>query len=173
MTMNPSIKNPSIKVEQFIQAPVAKVFEAWADNQKFDRWMGQPMCSCTSRHRDFREGGSYDILMQFNDEEAPFCRKYGEFLEIIPNEKIVFTWAYDLFKTPEGKTRDDLGAMPDGEACVSTVTVLFSEVNGGTRVELTHEGTGPGFTCMMESYNRGWTNCLDSIEKLAFTSAEG
>jgi len=72
---------------------------------------------------DARVGGRYRIEMRRPSGEAHNVG--GIYREIVPNEKLVFTWAWD--------------AAPADEPHESLVTVLFRPDDGGTLLTLTHD----------------------------------
>ena len=74
---------------------------------------------------------------------------HGEYREIIPGTKIVFTW----------KHRDD---ERWGDQ-ISIVTVEFSDRKSGTELRLKHEQL-PGEESR-DDHNRGWNSVLDRLEK--------
>ena len=73
----------------------------------------------------------------------------GEFLELVDDRKIVFTWTCN---DPLDEVKDDI------------VTVLFDEVPGGTRVTVRHEGAPSPRT--RDAHERGWTGVLESLAEL-------
>jgi uncharacterized protein YndB with AHSA1/START domain len=70
----------------------------------------------------------------------------GVYREIVPNEKLVFTWAWR--STPERE---------------SLVTVIFKEDGGGTIMTLLHEQFFD--EAARDSHNAGWTSTIDKLEK--------
>ena len=77
--------------------PPAKVFAAWTDPEKVKRWMGPGEVKVMSTEGDPRTGGRYRWLMQAPDGTEHDVS--GVYREVIPNEKLVFTWAWK--STPE------------------------------------------------------------------------
>jgi uncharacterized protein YndB with AHSA1/START domain len=101
-------------------------------------------------HLDVRPGGTYNMRIT-----APKGIVYdlgGEFREVKPPEKLVFTWHWA--KTP---------AVPgeENESGETLLTIEFFEHGDSTEVVLTHELTpkaGP-----RESYDKGWKGCFDIL----------
>ena len=71
----------------------------------------------------------------------------GVYREVVPNEKLVFTWAWK--STPERE---------------SLVTVLFKPDGDGTLLTLTHEQFFDEDA--RDRHQHGWTGALDKLEKL-------
>src|SRR5258706_8760020 len=71
--------------------PVRIVFEAWTKPELFKRWwapksLGVPMIAC---ELDVRVGGGYRIA--FGHDEASAMSFFGKYLEVVPNERLVWT----------------------------------------------------------------------------------
>lgn len=79
-------------VTRTIGGPARLVFEAWARPELFKRWWALDSFGVTivSFEADFRTGGSYRLEMGHpsTDQTMAF---YGRYLEVVPNERIVWT----------------------------------------------------------------------------------
>jgi len=136
---------PSLTLKRRLNAPPAKVFAAWIDPEKVKRWMGPGEVKVLVAESDSRVGGRYRWLMR--SPEGNEHDVSGVYREIIPNEKLVFTWAW--------KT------MPERE---TLVTVLLKPDGDGTLLTLTHEQFADNDA--RDSHQHGWTGTLDKLEKL-------
>jgi uncharacterized protein YndB with AHSA1/START domain len=94
---------------------------------------------------DPRTGGRYRWVMQSPTGEEHDVG--GVYREVIPNEKLVFTWAWK--STPERE---------------SLVTVLLKPDGDGTLLTLTHEQFFDDEA--RDRHQDGWTGALDKMEKL-------
>jgi len=75
----------------------------------------------------------------------------GEFLELLPDRRIVFTYGWD---------REDVGIPPGS----TTVEIDLLPRGGGTELRLVHRGlSGP----MTEAHDGGWSNYLARLAALA------
>jgi uncharacterized protein YndB with AHSA1/START domain len=136
---------PSLTVKRRFNAPPAQVFAAWTDPEKVMKWMGPGEVKAAYAECDARSGGRYRWVMR-----APSGEEHdvgGMFREVIPNEKLVFTWAW--------KT------MPERE---SLVTVLLKPDGDGTLMTLTHEQFFDEDA--RDRHHGGWNGALDKMEKL-------
>ncbi|MBP1929460.1 uncharacterized protein YndB with AHSA1/START domain [Methanolinea mesophila] len=70
-------------------APRERVWDAWTRPELFGRWWGPKIFSVPLVKTDLREGGSYLWCMR-SPEGRDFCNT-GEFREIVPPERIVFS----------------------------------------------------------------------------------
>jgi uncharacterized protein YndB with AHSA1/START domain len=90
-----------------------------------------------------RVGGRYHIKAVTPTDEHNVG---GVYREVVPNEKLVFTWAWQ--------------SMPERE---SVVTVLFKPDGDGTLLTLTHEQffDEPA----RDRHQQGWTGALEKLAK--------
>jgi uncharacterized protein YndB with AHSA1/START domain len=99
-------------VTRRFDAPPRLVFKAWSQADLFRRWWmpksanGVSLVSC---EMDVRTGGKYRLEFAAGDQTMAF---YGKYLDVVPDERIVWT-------NDEGE-----------EGAVTTVT--FSDDGGGT-----------------------------------------
>lgn len=80
-----------VVVTRTFDAPARLVFEAWSKAELFERWwvprsMGMTLRSC---EMDVRTGGTYRL--EFGEDPANTFAFFGTYLEVVPNEKIVWT----------------------------------------------------------------------------------
>ena len=134
---------PSLTLKRRLDAPPAKVYAAWTDPKKIGQWMGPEGVKTLSAESDARVGGRYRFVMRSPDGETHDVS--GEFREVVPNEKLVFTWGW--ISTPER---------------VSLVTVSLKPDGDGTLLTLTHEQFFD--EAARDRHQHGWTG---SLEKLA------
>ena len=139
-----STVKPSLTLKRRFKASPAKVFAAWTDPEKVKRWMGPGAVTSTQAESDPRVGGRYRWIATSPDGEVHDVG--GSYREVIPNEKLVFTWAWR--STPERK---------------SVVTVLFKPDGDGTSLTLIHEQFFDEET--RDRHQRGWNGALDKLEK--------
>jgi uncharacterized protein YndB with AHSA1/START domain len=78
-------------VTRIFDAPPSMVFKAWTQAELFQRWWvpksatGVSLLSCDM---DVRTGGKYRLEFGAGDQTMAF---YGKYLEVVPNERIVWT----------------------------------------------------------------------------------
>jgi uncharacterized protein YndB with AHSA1/START domain len=135
---------PSLTLKRHLKASPAIVFAAWTDPEKVKRWMGPGEITASVAECDARSGGRYRWVMRKPDGEE--LEVGGVYREVVPNEKLVFTWAWK--STPERE---------------SLVTVLFKPDGDGTLLTLTHEQFIDGEA--RDAHQGGWNSALDKMEK--------
>ena len=137
----------SLEIKRFINAPREGVYRAWTDPAELQRWFGPEDVRTIKIAADIRVGGKYRWDLVKQDGEEWSC--LGEYRELVPNRKIVFTWKWDDDEAWENRD--------------SVVTVELSDRDGGTEVKLTHEKLPSEES--RDRHNQGWNSVLDRLEK--------
>lgn len=135
---------PSLTLKRRLNAPPAKVFAAWTDPEKMKRWMGPGEVKPVTTEIDPRAGGRYRIVMRTPDGETHDVS--GIYREFVPDQKLVFSWAWK--------------SSPERE---SLVTVVLKPDGDGTLLTLTHEHFYDAEA--RDRHQHGWTGSLDKLEK--------
>jgi len=137
----------SLQIKRFINAPRARVYAAWTDPAQLKEWWGPETVRTRNFAADVRVGGKYrwDLINQEDEEMSVF----GEYRELVPEKKIVFTWKWDDDDVWENRN--------------SVVTVELFDAAGGTELHLRHEQLPS--TESRDRHNEGWNSVLDRLEK--------
>lgn len=115
----------------------ARVFSALTDPAKMAQWFfGMPGGSSKVAN-DLRPGGHYTIEMT-----GQCGTQQGTYLEIVPPEKLVFTWT------------------PCKDPTLTKVTVELFEEGAGTKLVLTHELPEQ----QVAGHREGWNICFEHLE---------
>jgi uncharacterized protein YndB with AHSA1/START domain len=111
-------KSNELKVTRVYDAPVKAVWEAWTDPKQVAQWWGPRGFTITTHKKDLRPGGHWNYTMHGPDgTDYPNVTTYHE---VEKYSRLVY----------------DHGANDDQPA-LFRVTVLFSEKNGKTKMEMT------------------------------------
>jgi uncharacterized protein YndB with AHSA1/START domain len=137
----------SLEIKRFIKASRDRVYAAWTDPAQLKNWFGPEWVQTREIIADARVGGKFrwDLINCDRNEKTI----EGEYREIIPGRKIVFTWKHQDDKLWENRS--------------SIVTVEFSDRNGGTELRLKHEQLPSEES--RDDHNEGWNSLLDKLEK--------
>jgi len=135
---------PSLTLKRRLNAGPEKVYAAWTDPEKIVKWFGPDSGPVTHAEADVRVGGHYAVT--FHTEDGEEHNVGGIYREVVPNEKLAFTWAWRT--------------MPERE---SFVTVLIKPDGAGSILTLIHEQffDEPA----RDRHAVGWTGCLDKLER--------
>lgn len=133
---------PSLTLVRRIKAAPARVFEAWTQPEVLALWWGPHHTRVTEAEIDAREGGRFRIVLV--EDTGPRHEVSGTYAEIVPEQRLVFSWAWT--NAPER---------------VSRVTVVFRPIPEGTEVTVTHDRFADEGTATR--HRRGWTESLDRL----------
>ena len=145
MAPAPQLKSkPSLTLKRRLHAPAEKVYAAWTEPAQLARWFGpaQTISGSVRAEMDVRVGGRFRV--GFKTEDGEYHEVGGVYREVVPNEKLVFTWAWHT--TPERE---------------SLVTVLIRRDGDGAMLTLTHEQFFD--EAARDGHKRGWTGTLDKL----------
>lgn len=136
-----------------IDAPREKLFAAWTKPELLKQWFAPLPWTTPSAHTDVRVGGSSLIVMRGPDGNEFPCP--GVYLEIVPNERLVFTDAFTKAWEPSEKpfmtvilTFEDQGGKTKYTARVRHWTIADREA---------HEKMG---------FHQGWPMCAGQLAEL-------
>lgn len=107
-----------IRIVRVYEAPVEAVWDAWTDPEQVAQWWGPRGFTLTTHSKDFRVGGTWRYTMHGPD--GTDYENVTPYLDIEPLKKLVY----------------DHGASDDRPP-LFRVTVLFTEVPGGTQMDMT------------------------------------
>lgn len=137
----------TVKLHRVFTAPPEKLFRAFTDPDAMASWLPPYGFVCNVHAMDAKVGGTYK--MSFLNFSTGNSHSFGgEYLEIIPHEKLKYT---DRFDDPN---------LP-GEM-ITTVTLKV--VSCGTELFVTQEGIPaaiPAEMCYL-----GWQESLEKLKKL-------
>jgi uncharacterized protein YndB with AHSA1/START domain len=91
-----------------VEAPANVVFQFFVDPEQMVRWKG------VAATLDPRPGGVYRV----NVTGTHVAR--GEYVEVVPNERVVFTWGWEDEgnPVPPGASTVEVTLVPDGSATI-------------------------------------------------------
>ena len=138
-------ERPSLALVRKLDAAPAKVWRALTEPEMLKRWMAPDAAfKIPVAEIDLRVGGRYRVVMVSPDGEEHDVR--GVYREIVPNRKLVHTWAWK--STPERE---------------SLVTMELRAAGSGTELTLTHEQFVDEEA--RDKHQHGWTGCLAGLER--------
>jgi uncharacterized protein YndB with AHSA1/START domain len=152
----PTLSDRELVLTRVIDAPPARVYEAWT--ARFQQWWGPHGMTTPFCEMELRAGGSFRTIMRAPDGTEYPTR--GVFLEVIPNERIAFTDAFDP------------GWNPNPDAFFTAVTTFEPLPGGRTRYTARalhwtaenrerHEKMG---------FHQGWGESVDRLVSLVATA---
>jgi uncharacterized protein YndB with AHSA1/START domain len=143
--MNMTTSAPEFTITRILNARREIVWRAWTEKKELAVWL--PSAPLESISFDVREGGRYRYTM-VNKETGQEIHTGGVFLDVIPHERLVFTWGY-----PDAPIEDS-----------PVVTLTFTEQGDHTEMifHLCGFAGHPGDQYVYD----GWSNTLDDLVRL-------
>lgn len=133
-----------VRITRHYPVSAERVWAAWTDPQALSHWFG----AATQAELDVRPGGRYRI--RFNSPDGTANEVGGEYQEVTPPSRLVFSWAFH--STPER---------------VSRITITLAPAAGGTELTFVHDR----FFDQQgrDNHERGWTQFFTKLDQLLET----
>jgi len=136
---------PSLTLKRRLKAPPEKVYQAWTHPEQMTRWWGGNNPASRVAETDVRVGGRFHVGFKGDNGEQHDVS--GTYKEIVPDRRLVFSWAWRT--TPERESQVTIDLKPDGD---------------GTILTLMHEQFFNQKAC--DDHGVGWGMGLDQLEAL-------
>jgi uncharacterized protein YndB with AHSA1/START domain len=137
----------SVRLHRVLTAPPERVYRAFLDADAIAKWLPPNGFTCKVHHFDAKVGGTHK--MSFTNFTTGNSHSFGgTYLELVPNERIRYTDAFDDPNLP--------GEM--------TVTVTLKKVSCGTEMHVLQENL-PDVIPVEQCY-LGWQESLVLLGKL-------
>jgi uncharacterized protein YndB with AHSA1/START domain len=149
-----------ILITREFDAPRHLVWQAWTTPELVKRWWNAKRGEVTVAEIDLRVGGRWRyVMIADGGMEVGF---HGEYLELVPNERIVSTEVYEGL--PEGVSEEDGGTVN---------TATFTEVGGRTLLTILVQAPSKVTRdAIVESgMEAGLQDALDLLEEVAVSLA--
>jgi uncharacterized protein YndB with AHSA1/START domain len=138
-------ERPSLTLTRRLRARPEKVYAAWTDPQNLAQWFGPTSArpGSVKAELDVRVGGRYRI--SFENDDGEYFEVGGLYREVVPNARLVFTWAWH--STPERE---------------SLVTIDIKQDAAGTLMIFNHAQ----FTdeTARDNHKKGWSEFFDRMD---------
>ncbi len=137
----------TIRLHRVLRAKPERIYRAFLDADAMAKWLPPYGFTCKVLHMEAKVGGTFK--MSFTNFTTGNGHSFGgEYLELVPSEKIRYT---DKFDDPN---------LP-GEM---VTTVILKKVSCGTEVNIVQEGVPE--VIPVEMCYLGWQESLEQLAKL-------
>jgi uncharacterized protein YndB with AHSA1/START domain len=137
----------TVRLHRVLRAKPEKVYRAFLEAGAMGKWLPPYGFTCTVHHLDARVGGTF--RMSFHNFSSGNGHSFGgEYLELVPNERIRYT---DKFEDP-------------GLPGLLEVTVSLKAVVCGTELSITQAGIPEAIP--LEMCYLGWQESLAQLATL-------
>src|SRR5262249_2115213 len=143
-----------LMLTRLIEAPRARLWRCWTEPELLKQWFTPPPVTVIKAELDVRPGGANRIVFRLPDgTEMP---NDGVYLEIVPNERLVFTNAYTRAWEPSDKP-------------FMTAIISFADEAGGTRytARARHWSVADREAHEKMGFHTGWGIATDQLAALA------
>jgi uncharacterized protein YndB with AHSA1/START domain len=139
--------NNTVHLHRVLAAKPEKVYRAFLDPDAMARWLPPNGFTAKMHHIDAKVGGTFKMSFT-NFTTGTNISFGGEYLELVPNERLRYT---DIFDDPN---------LPG----VMTVTVTLKKVSVGTELSIVQEGVPD--VIPLEACYLGWQESLQNLARL-------
>jgi len=151
--MTPRLADDELLITRDFDAPASLLFTLWSDPKHFRNWMGPEGFDCPEAEIDFRVGGRYRGMIRSSTHGDSWFG--GEYREIAPPTRLVFTWIWDTGPAGEVET---------------LITINFREHSDGKTTMKFHQSPFLSIE-RRDSHIGGWSSLFNKLrgyaEKLA------
>jgi uncharacterized protein YndB with AHSA1/START domain len=144
----------TIRLHRVLRAPPARVYRAFVDADALVKWLPPHGFTAKVYAFDARVGGGY--RMSFTNLGSGHSHSFAaEYLELVPNERVVHADRFDDPNLP--------GTM--------TVTITLQAVSCGTELQIVQEGVPE--VIPVEACHLGWQESLALLAQLVEAEIPG
>ena len=147
----------SVVIERLFDAPLDLIWQMWTEPEHFKAWYGPGGATIPVANMDVRVGGARLVCMEMQTPAGPRQMWFtGEYREVVKNKRLVYT---ESMSDENGNviSPSELG-MPDGHPATTEVIVELEDLEGRTKMVMTHVGVPAGSPGAM-----GWTAAFDKL----------
>jgi len=144
----------TVRLHRVLRSTPERIYRAFLDPDAMAKWLPPNGFTGKVHHLDAKVGGTYK--MSFTNFTSGHSHSFGgEYLELVPNERIVHTDKFDDPNLP--------GEMQ--------VTIALKQVSVGTELNITQEGIPD--VIPLEACYLGWQESLTLLAKLVESEIPG
>lgn len=137
----------TVQLHRVLRAPPERIYRAFLDAGAMAKWIPPYGFTCTVHHMEAKVGGTF--RMSFTNFTSGNAHSFGgEYLELVPHERICYTDKFDDPNLP--------GLM--------RVTVVLTKVSCGTEIGIVQEGLPE--VIPLEMCYLGWQESLAQLATL-------
>ena len=137
----------TVRLHRVLRANPERIYRAFLDADALAKWLPPYGFTCKVHHMDPRVGGTY--RMSFTNFTTGHSHSFsGEYLELVPSERIRYTDKFDDPNLP--------GQMQ--------TTITLKQVSCGTDLTVVQEGVPEAIP--VEMCHLGWQESLAQLAKL-------
>jgi len=145
--MEPS-SNFTLEVTKSFQADSEQLFKAWTEFEALKQWWKPLNSALSDLVNELHAGGKVKYTFTRTDNSETYSIE-GEYSEVVPNQKLIYSWNWNLPEAEESANRYIL-------------TIEFNKSGEGSTLTVKQEGFADEEAA--KPHREGWENALDSLD---------
>jgi uncharacterized protein YndB with AHSA1/START domain len=145
--------NDKLTLTKEFPVPVEALFQAWTGEEQLKQWWKPMQMQLTEVKNELQEGGDIEYRFTGGAEELVITGKYKE---LRPNEKLVYSWNWQM---PNA-------AVQESEYLL---TINFQGTDAGSKIEVQQENFANAEA--VKPHEQGWTQALDDLASFLGTTS--
>jgi uncharacterized protein YndB with AHSA1/START domain len=150
-------ENSELTISRIIHAPRSAVWAAWSQKEHFSQWWIPEPIRCQVVKMDLKPGGGFETRMSEDGGVTFKPHVEGCFLEIVPEERIVFTTSLIENWRP----------FDPWLALTAIITMEDAGPNTSYISRVLHKNSEDSQKHEEMGFREGWGAAIDQLEKLA------
>ena len=135
--------NHSLTLSHQFAKPAEELYKAWTEPTLMEQWFYPGEGWTADSTNELKRGGTYQHMMR--DSEGKEYAHRGEYKELVPNKRIVFTWNSSVVED-------------------TLVSIELKTIGDKTELTLTHEFFPDEEA--VHCHTEGWHGCITNLERL-------
>lgn len=154
MSFTPHVLDPELDLEIVREVPVSAeaVYAAWTDPESLKQWFAPRPYSIALCEVDVRPGGAFRTVMNTPEGEQAFDST-GCYLEVVPNERLVWTSALTTGYRPQ----------PDGMPFTAVLELTPTDDGCRYRTVAIHQDPAGAKQHREMGFHDGWGTVIDQL----------
>mgnify|MGYP003575103302 CR=1 FL=1 len=132
------------------------LYRAWTEPDQLKRWWKPMGNQLTDVSAELKEGGEVEYKFKSDGSKDLIIR--GKYLEVVPNEKLVYTWRW---QAPDE-------ALDDSEYKLS---INFQSSGEGSRIDISQEAVNSRES--IKPHQHGWEEALNHLSDFLSSDRSG
>lgn len=137
----------SLSTEKEFTLPVERLYQAWTTPDDLKQWWKPSENKLTTVELDIKEGGKFKYEFEAKEGQTAVIIT-GEYKEVKPNEKLVYSWNWDVPSDNIKKSDHQL-------------TIQFQPSGEGSKISVTQENYENDES--ITPHQEGWEKALNDL----------
>jgi len=138
-----------VSAEKEFPVPVEKLYQAWTTPDDLKQWWKPSENKLKTVELDVREGGKFKYEFEAREGETAVIIT-GDYKEVKPNEKLVYSWNWDVPSDHIKKSDHQL-------------TIAFQSSGEGSKISITQENYENDES--ITPHEEGWEKALNDLRE--------